>query len=416
MLIDRSDIGVAQSTGRAAELREEASHGAACGPNAGLGARYRDAVDVARSLWPDGPVFCVSEKALERQAELFFEGFPGLVTYAVKANPSPQVIETLARSGIGTFDVASPVEMAVVRAAAPDAVLHYHNPVKSRAEIEQALNVFAVRHFAIDDEAELGKIAELAERPEGIELVIRFRGVKNRAVCDFSTKFGAGPQDAASLLAKAQALGFGTALTFHAGSQCLEPQAYVENIESAADICATAGVAISRLNVGGGFPIAFPGHPVPSLQTFFEAISRATVTAFGDAAPELVCEPGRAMVAPSSSLLARVKHRRPSTADLFLNDGIYGALMELTQVPVDLPCRVIRDGAVLDGPCRDFEVYGPTCDPTDRIPRHMALPSDVSEGDWLEIGLVGAYGAATTTSFNGYGTIPSVHVESVLAA
>lgn len=416
MLIDRSDTGLEEDNGRAKEHREVFPNAAAGVPDNGLGRHYRDAVDVAQSLRPDGPVFCVSKTALERQAELFLEGFPGLVTYAVKANPTPQVIGTLARSGIGTFDVASPVEMALVRAAAPDAVLHYHNPVKSRAEIEQALNGFAVRHFAIDDETELGKIAELTEHPEAIELAIRFRGVKNRAVCDFSTKFGAGPRDAARLLERARELGFGTALTFHAGSQCLEPQAYVENIESAADICATAGVAVSRLNVGGGFPIAFPGHPVPSLQTFFEAISRATVAAFGDAAPALVCEPGRAMVAPSSSLLARVKHRRPNTGDLFLNDGIYGALMELTQVPVDLPCRVIRDGSVIDGPCRDFEVFGPTCDPTDRIPRHMALPSEVSEGDWIEIGLVGAYGAATTTSFNGYGTIPSVQVEGVLAA
>ena len=416
MLIDRPDTGHRQTAGHAAELSKEVRPAEDIRQSRGPDTRYRDAMDVAQTLRPDEPLFCFSEAALDLQAQLFTEGFPGLVTYAVKANPSPQVIEALAHSGIHTFDVASPGEMALVRAASPDAVLHYHNPVKSRSEIDQALRTFGVRHFAIDDEAELGKLADLADRPQDIELAIRFRGIKNHAVCDFSTKFGVSPQGAAGLLEKADTLGFHTALTFHAGSQCLEPQAYVENIQTAAEISGTAGVAISRLNVGGGFPIVFPEHPVPPLQAFFEAISTTAADAFGHAGPELVCEPGRAMVAPSTSLLARVKHRRPNTGDLFLNDGIYGALMELTQVPVDLPCRVIRDGCVVDGPLRDFDVFGPTCDPIDRIPRQVALPSSVSEGDWIEIGLVGAYGAATATSFNGYGTIPSVQVENVLTA
>ena len=377
---------------------------------------FEDAIAVARDLAPDIPLFCICEAALERQFAIFRDGFPGQVTYAVKANPSPQVINALVRCGIEAFDVASPAEMALVRDANPQSGLHYHNPVKSRAEITRALNDFDVRHFAIDDDAELDKIAELAGNPATIELAIRFRGTKNRAVCDFSTKFGASPRDAARLLGRADDLGFKTALTFHAGSQCLDPRAYVENIRSAADICRAAGVAIGRLNVGGGFPVDFPGHPVPPLREFFDAIARTAAAAFGDNVPELVCEPGRAMVAPAASLLARVKHRRPHADDLFLNDGIYGALMELTQVPVDLPCRVIRDGRVLGGPDRAFVLYGPTCDPVDRIPRSVVLPAGVSEGDWIEFGLLGAYGAATTTRFNGYGTIPHVNVRAVLTS
>ena len=322
----------------------------------------------------------------------------------------------MVRLGLHAFDVASPTEMALVREASPTAVLHYHNPVKSRAEIAQALTMFGTRHFAVDDDAELGKIAEQVDDAQAVELAVRFRGAKNRAMCDFSSKFGANPADAAHLLKRASALGFRTALTFHAGSQCLDPRAYVENIEAAAGICDGAGIRIGRLNVGGGFPISFPRQPVPALRDFFTAIDTATRTAFGTHAPDLVCEPGRAMVAPSTSLLARVKHRRPRSDDLFLNDGIYGALMELTQVPVDLPCRVIRDGRVLEGPDQAFVVYGPTCDPTDRFPRSVILPSSVSEGDWIEFGLVGAYGAATTTRFNGYGTIPHVRVRSALAA
>lgn len=377
---------------------------------------FEDAVDVVRALKPDTPMFCMCEDQLVRQLTTFQDGFPGLVTYAVKANPSMQVLAILAQHGIDTFDVASPTEMALVREARPDAVLHYNNPVKSRSEITDALNVFGVRNFSIDDEAELEKIADAAEAPSQIEIAVRFRGAKNRAVCDFSSKFGASPLDAARLLQLAASMGFRTALTFHAGSQCLDPLSYAENIEAAASICRNAGVWVDRLNIGGGFPIDFPSQQVPPLSTFFSTIEETTKRCFGGHTPTLIAEPGRAMVASSASLLARVKHRRPQTDEIFINDGVYGALMELNLLPVDLPCRVLTQTGVKTGPLREFVVYGPTCDPNDRIPRPLSLSADIAEGDWIEIGLVGAYGAATVTSFNGYGTVNQVAVRSALTS
>lgn len=377
---------------------------------------YEDALEVALRIEPDVPLFCFSETALARQYERFRDGFPGEVTYAVKANPSPEVIRALAGFGMDAFDVASPAEMDLVRTFCPQAALHYHNPVKSRAEIECAHRVYKVRHFAVDDAAEIAKIADSIEARHDIELVVRFRAAKNRAVCDFSTKFGADEDLATRLLQQAHDLGFKASLTFHPGSQCLDPISYVENIEAAARISRRAGLPLTRLNVGGGFPVAYPGQAVIPLSEFFRAIDTAARNAFGDDMPQLIAEPGRALVGGSTSLLGRVKHRRPGTDDLFLNDGIYGSLMEQTQVPVALPCRVIRDGQVLEGAAHDFVVYGPTCDPLDRIPGTVTLPASVAEGDWIEFGLVGAYGAATTTRFNGYGAVPSVNVQSVLTA
>lgn len=376
---------------------------------------YADALDVANTLEPDGPVFCYSAQALERQMHVFMAGFPGEVTYAVKANPSPEIIRTLSRQGMTTFDVASPAEMTLVRTEAPEAGLHYHNPVKSRDEIAQAYHRFGIRHFAVDDEAELHKLASTIADRSAVEAVIRFRSGKNRAVHDFSTKFGAEPDHAAGLLKLANDLGFELALTFHPGSQCLDARSYVENIEAAGEICRKAGLKIGRLNVGGGFPVAYPGEAVPPLAEFFSAISDTATGVFGPNHPALVAEPGRALVAGCTSLLARVKHRRPHNDDLFLNDGIYGAFMELTQAPVDLPVRAIRNGRVLEGPKQAFTLYGPTCDPLDRLPNPFVLPANVADGDWIEFGMVGAYGAATVTRFNGYGAIPGVAVGTVVS-
>ena len=100
---------------------------------------YRDAPEVALRMAPDVPVFCFSRNALARQVKRFQDGFPGTVTYAVKANPSPEIIGALTTLGMTTFDVASPVEMELVREFCPRAILHYHNPIKSRSEIERPI-------------------------------------------------------------------------------------------------------------------------------------------------------------------------------------------------------------------------------------------------------------------------------------
>lgn len=386
------------------------------GSTAASNARFLDAAQVVSALQPETPVFCVCPTQLRAQLDEFLSGFPGEVTYAVKANPSPDVISLLSGNGISAFDVASPQEMSVVREATPQIRMHYNNPVKSRAEIREAAEHYGVRHFAVDDAGEIDKIAGIVQEPGDTELAVRFIGGANRAVCDFTGKFGADPATTATLLQKAEELGFQTALTFHAGSQCLDPDAFAENISIAAAICRDAGVHIERLNVGGGFPITFPSQATPPLSDFFRVIEDAAGHAFSGELrrPQLVAEPGRAMVAPSASLLVRVKHRRAHANEIFITDGTYGALMELLLLPVDLPCRALTPGGEKSGTMDDFTVYGPTCDPNDRLPRPVRLPADIAEGDWIEFGLVGAYGAATLTRFNGYGDISQVVVERAI--
>lgn len=393
----------------------DAGHLPASGPQA----VFADAAEVAARLGPDRPLFCFAPAVLANTVETFIASFPGDVSYAVKANPDERVIAIMAEAGLTLFDVASTAEMALVRRLVPGAHLNYHNPIKSDAEIASAYRDFGVRRFSVDHGRELAKVARIAAGDRDVEIAVRFRLATNQgALQDFSSKFGAPPEEAQVLLAEAAALGFRPVLTFHPGSQCINPEAYGEHIAVAAEIARGADVEIATLNVGGGFPAGYTAMAVPPLTAYCATIADMVAEAFGGQAPHLECEPGRALVADAVSLLARVKLVKPDTREVYLNDGVYGALMEFSQCPRLLPpMRVLgHDGSTRAGAMCGFTVYGPTCDPIDRLPGLIELPEDICENDHVEFGLIGAYGAASATRFNGYGDIATVTVERTLTA
>lgn len=378
---------------------------------------YRDAEQLALVAEPDLPVLCFSPEQLKRSVQAFLDGFPGCVAYAVKANSSHDVLDCVARAGVRVFDVASTSEMAQVAAASGDYTLHYHNPVKSRREIAAAFNTYGCRRYAADTVAEIDKIAEVTGATRGVEIAIRFRlRAIGHSAHDFSTKFGVNPNEAVKLLQHAAGLGFDCVLTFHPGSQCVDANAWRRHITAAADIARTAGVPVTRLNVGGGFPARYGAAPIPELAMLFKIIETTTRETFaGLAMPELECEPGRAIVAPCQSVLTRVKLVRRERRELFLNDGIYGALMEVSQVRELMPPhRAIRRNGSFAAATTDWIVFGPTCDPLDTLPVKLRLPCDIAEDDYVEFGTIGAYGAATATGFNGYGKYQRAWVQSAL--
>lgn len=378
---------------------------------------YAHAGAFAAAEEPDIPVFCFSETAMQARLRRYLDGFPGETTYAVKCNALAPLLAALAAGGVHGFDVASVREIEQVRAIAPDALLHYHNPVKSRREIEAAYRLHGCTRFAVDCIEEIEKIHAIIGGDPAVELAVRFVLPRERgsSAHDFSTKFGAPEHECAALLSQAAGLGYAPVLTFHPGSQCHDPQVYVRHIEAAGRIAAAAGEApVGVLNVGGGFPANYLLQTSPEPEAFFAAIDAAVDAAFPDRRPRLECEPGRGMAADCMSLLTRVK--LVSADDVFLNDGIYGGLMEYYQAP-DLrqPFRVWRDGVALDGPTRSFKTFGPTCDPLDVLPHRLDLPDDLREGDYIEFGGAGAYGPACVTDFNGYGAHGFAHVRAVLS-
>ena len=357
---------------------------------------------------PDTALFYFAPAVLQATARRFLAGFPGLVTYAVKANAGEEVLANLVAAGIGTFDVASPEEMRAVRAVCPQAVLHYNNPVRSPDEVAFAREM-GVASCSVDDPRELEKLALL---PRDVEVAVRLALPVTGAAYDFGAKFGAPPEAAAALLREVAEMGFRPALTFHPGTQCADPAAWGAYIRAAAQVTRDAGVHIGRLNVGGGFASHRDGA-APDLEAIFDHIEQVTRQAFGPHAPALLCEPGRAMAAEAFTLATRVKALRGADAVL-LNDGVYGGLFEARDIGTARRISAIApDGTPRNGAPVARTVFGPTCDSLDRLPEVIDLPSDLAEGDYLLFAGMGAYSLSLATRFNGYGPGETVTVDDL---
>jgi len=364
-----------------------------------LSAPWPDPAAYLARMRPDAPVLFLSPATLQATAQRFRAGFPGLVTYAVKANDRAEVLANLDTAGLSAFDVASPAEMRAVRAVNAGAVLHYNNPVRTPREVATGIEM-GVASWSVDDAGELDKLAQV---PRGAEIAVRFALPVKGAAYDFGEKFGAAPEPAAQLLRRVADEGWRPALCFHPGTQCEDARAWERYIEEAARIADRAGVRIARLNVGGGFAAHRTG-PAPDLEAVFDRIRAATARAFGEDAPELICEPGRAMVSEAFTLAARIKGMRGEGQTVFLNDGVYGGLADLRDMGLPGRVRVLSaDGTPRGGQGWPRRVFGPTCDSLDRLPDGLELPAETAPGDYLLFAGMGAYSVAMSTAFNGYG-------------
>ncbi|MAP15207.1 MAG: ornithine decarboxylase [Oceanibulbus sp.] len=361
---------------------------------------------------PDAPVLFLAPSVLQATARRFQADFDGLVTYAVKANDRPEVLSNLVAAGITTFDVASPAEMGAVRAVCPQAVLHYNNPVRSAAEVKAGIAA-GVYSWSIDDMSELAKLRDV---PRNNEVAVRFALPVKGAAYDFGSKFGAAPEQAAALLRAVVEMGFTPSMCFHPGTQCNDPQAWVQYVHAAADILRAAGVSIKRMNIGGGFAVD-RGFDAPDHRAVFAAVKAALAESFGTDAPSLLCEPGRAMVADAAVLATRIKGMRNAGRTVFLNDGIYGGLPDLRDMGLSGLVDVVGpEEALRQGAPTPRVVFGPTCDSLDRLPDGLPLPEDAQTGDYLLFGGMGAYSIAMSTAFNGYGLAGITLVSDLGAA
>ncbi len=363
---------------------------------------------------PDYPSFLFSSKELTRSVKVFKKGFDGLLTYAVKCNPSPHILQQLHKQGIKAYDVASNTEMALIRDNCPGAVMHYNNPIKSKREIQRAYEEFGIRSFTIDHPQQLDQLAAIVTPSADVEVTTRFKAGKALKSYDFGIKFGVMEQSAGEIVSLVKEMGFTPSLCFHVGSQCEDAYAYERHIAAAARIAQESNIELKRLNIGGGYPAPYPTSTAPPMDHYFETIATAVKDNFGNTPPELICEPGRALVTSSTSLLLRVKHQRGGQS-VYLNDGAYGSLMEVKFMHFTPPVRVWRGPRHHDnnGEFSDFTIWGPTCDSYDVLPQIFTLPSDIDEDDWVEFGLMGAYTQASLTPFNGFDRRDQYWVEEV---
>ena len=380
-----------------------------------LGRAVFPSVDaVVARVRPTDPLLCLRPTAIAAAARRFVDCFPGDVLYAVKCNPEPRVLRALWAGGIRHFDCASLGEVGLVRKLLPAAEIHFMHPVKARPAIREAFHRYGVSDFAFDSVDELAKLLQetipvgLVGDPPTLGLFVRLALPKGGAVYDLSGKFGAPLEEAVDLLRAARPHAARLGISFHVGSQCLDPGAYARAIALAGEAIPRCGVVVDIVDVGGGFPASYPDMTPPPLDDYIAAITAASARL--PTTVQLWAEPGRALVAGGGSLVVQVQLRRGDT--LFVNDGVYGSLSDAGALGFRFPARRIRLGEA-DGSepgLADFALFGPTCDSVDRMRGPFRLPIDMREGDWVELGQLGSYGACLRTQFNGFGRAELVEV------
>ena len=362
---------------------------------------FPDAASLLRSERPETPVLCLRPQVARDAARRFIERFPGDVFYAVKANPTGGMLDALHAGGVRHFDVASLAEIELVRARFPHAELALMHPVKSRHLIRAAWHQHGVRTFSLDSFDELRKIREELGDVDDLGLVVRLAVPDGESSICLSRKFGIQPAEAADLLLACRRVARHVGIAFHVGSQAMRPQAFEDALDVAGQVICRAGVVVDVIDVGGGFPCTYPDLAPPPLDDYFAAIERGWDRLPVPENCRLWGEPGRVLCAPAASLLVRVELRKGRS--LYLNDGTYGSLFDAGTPRFVYPARRVRPGAPeRPGAHADFEFYGPTCDGLDHMPGPFSLPADIREGDWIEIGMLGAYSATMRTAFNGF--------------
>lgn len=368
--------------------------------------------EVVKWLRPEVPLHCLRPQVIAATSAAFIAAFPGDVLYAVKCNPEPAVLRAVWAGGVRHFDCASISEVTLVRRLFPDADIHFMHPVKGRAAIREAWLVHGVRDFVLDSPAELQKILEItgecasSARPG---LFVRLGLPTTKAAIDLSSKFGASLDTAVALLQAARPVAGKLGIAFHVGSQCLDPLAWRDAMTLAGLAIQRTGVPVDVIDVGGGFPVAYPDQTPPPLSAFMTEIA-ASFEQLGLRGVRLWAEPGRALVAGGGSVVVQVQLRKDNM--LYVNDGVYGALADAGALGFRFPTKLLRANHEAGAaPLAAFGLFGPSCDSFDVMRGPFMLPDDVAEGDWIEIGQLGAYGACLRTAFNGFDRATLVEVS-----
>jgi ornithine decarboxylase len=363
--------------------------------------KHQSAAELVRHVSVDTPIIGLRPHAARRAARWFLDNFPGEVLYAIKANSSPEIVQTLHDAGVRHYDVASLPEVRQA-AALPGAQVHVMHPVKSRRLIAEAYHDHGVRTFALDTEDELEKILAETNNATDLTLMVRLACPSNYSQVSLEGKFGVPWNVCGDLMRKARFASDRFGVTFHVGSQAMSPAAYAQALRTVSQHIVKAGVMVDVVDCGGGFPSRYPDLTPPPLSDYVSTIAQAFEDMTVSYSAELWCEPGRALVAEAESVVMRVEARKGTT--LYVNDGAFGTLFDAALLKFVYPARALpKPGTDFDGAPIAFDLYGPTCDSFDHLPGPFTLPADMAEGDFIEVGNIGAYGRAIAGRFNGFG-------------
>ena len=362
--------------------------------------KFKSVDALISQLQPDKPVYCIRKKSIQVASKFFQDKFPGKILYAVKTNPNREVLKTIIQSGIRQFDVASIEEIKAIKHLDPNLNCSYMHTVKSRENIKEAYFKYGIKDFSLDTKEELIKILESTNNAKDLNLFVRVAVSNEHAEIDLSKKFGAVSSEAIGLLRLAKANCKKVGLSFHVGSQCMHPISYAKGISEIGNIIKKTKIIPDYINVGGGFPTIYPDLVPQSMESYFEEIKNSLTRLKLEKMPEIMCEPGRAVVAESGSTIVKVNLRKKQK--LYINDGTYGTLFDGGFPNIVFPTRMITNGRVISKKLTSFDFFGPTCDSMDYMKGPFLLPNNIKENDYIELGQLGAYGLTFRTQFNGF--------------
>ncbi len=362
--------------------------------------KFKTVNELVNLLKPDYPVYCIRPNEIQKSVNFFKEKFPGKILYAVKTNPNEKIIKQIIANGINEFDVASLNEIKLINKIYPEAKLHFMHTIKSKESIASAYNDYNVKSFSLDSKDELRKILDATNQAKDLELFVRIAISNEHAEIDLSRKFGALPSEALGLvrLCKQHAKKLG--ISFHVGSQCMHKISYSKGIKEIGNIIKKTKIIPDTINVGGGFPSIYPDLNPEPLSNYMMEIKKELNNLKIDKLPEIICEPGRAIVAESGSTIVKVILRKKN--NLYINDGTYGSLFDAGAPNFVLPSKMITEGRIQSKKLTAFSFFGPTCDGLDYMKGPFLLPNNIKEGDYIELGQLGAYSLTFRTNFNGF--------------
>ena len=362
--------------------------------------KFSNVNELVNTLKPVNPIYCIRPDTIKNSIKVFKDKFPGKVLYAVKTNPNEYVLKHIIKNGIDRFDVASINEVKLIRKLGPKSKLYFMQPIKSREDIASAYFDYNVRDFSLDTKEELMKILDSTRNAKDLNLFVRVAVSNEHAELDLSRKFGALTSEALGLvrLCKQHAKKLG--VSFHVGSQCMHKISFSKGLKEISNIIRKTKIIPDTINVGGGFPSIYPDLKPEPLENYFDEINQSLKNLKLEKMPEVICEPGRALVAESGSTIVRVNLRKKDK--LYINDGTYGSLFDAGVPNFILPTRLITNGRIQSKKITAFQFYGPTCDSLDYMKGPFLLPNNIKEGDYIELGQLGAYGLTFRTKFNGF--------------
>ena len=272
--------------------------------------KFSNVDEIINILKPVNPVYCIRPKSIENSVKFFKNNFPGKILYAVKTNPNKTVLKLISNNGVNNFDVASIEEIKLISKLTTNAKLYFMHTIKAIEDISEAYFNYSVKDFALDTKEELQKILESTNYAKDLNLYIRIAISNEFAEIDLSRKFGALPSEALGLVRLCKQHGKKIGISFHVGSQCMHKISFSKGIKEIGNIIKKTKIIPDVINVGGGFPSIYPDLKPEPLENYMHEIKKSLKDLKLSKMPEIICEPGRSLVAESGSSIIKVNLRK----------------------------------------------------------------------------------------------------------